>query len=184
MDREDVVATKPKEPVAIRTVEELLKYQKDFNTGFSFTDKEAEIILDYMEGHDYVLGQIEGDLYRGDLCDKPDETMWEEFPMDDVIDSVCEWNYEFILDMDAERQNARDMIDFGNKQNRYDTLKQQEQILDKLFDQTKYAVVIEKTAEKLANEFLANLSKGKDMDAAVKDLTSVIIQPQAQGRAR
>lgn len=90
MDREDIVAAKPKEPVAIRTVEELLKYQKDFNTGFSFTDKEAEIILDYMEGHDYVLGHIEGELYRGDLCDKPDETVWEEFPMDDVIDSICE----------------------------------------------------------------------------------------------
>lgn len=93
-------------------------------------------------------------------------------------------NYEFILDIDAERQNARDFLDFGNKQDRYNTLKSQEQILDKLFDQTKYAVVIEKTAEKLANEFFANLSKGKDMDSAVKDLTSVIIQPQVQGRAR
>ncbi|MCQ4756926.1 multidrug transporter [Enterocloster bolteae] len=184
MDREGVLATKPEEPATISTVEELLKYQKDFDTGFHFTDKEAEIILDYMEGHGYAIGQVDGVLYRGDLCDKPDETVWEEFPMDDVIDSVCEWNYEFILDIDAERQNARDFIDFGNKQNRYDMLKSQEQVLDKLFDQTKYAVVIEKTAERLANEFLANLSKGQNMDSAVKDLTSVIIQPQAKGKAR
>lgn len=184
MDREGVLATKPEEPVAISTVEELLKYQRDFDTGFHFTDKEAEIILDYMEGHDYVLGQMEGVLYRGDLDDKPQEIVWEEFPMDDVIDLVCEWNYEFILDIDAERQNARDFIDFGNKQDRYITLKAQEQVLDKLFDQTKYAVVIEKTAEKLANEFLANLSKGQNMDSAVKDLTSVIIQPQVKGKAR
>ena len=184
MDREDVLATKPEEPARISTVEELLKYQKDFDTGFHFTDREAEIILDYMEGHGYALGQVEGVLYRGDLCDKPDETVWEEFPMDDVIDAACEWNYEFILDIDAERQNAIDFIDFGNKQDRYNTLKSQEQVLDKLFDQTKYAVVIEKTAERLANEFLANLSKGQNMDSAVKDLTSVIIQPQAKGKAR
>ena len=56
------------------------------------------------------------------------------------------------------------------------------QVLDKLFDQTKYAVVIEKTAERLANEFLANLSKGQNMDSAVKDLTSVIIQPDVYKR--
>lgn len=184
MDREGVLATKPEEPVSISTVEDLLKYQKDFDTGFYFTDKEAEIILDYMEGHGYSLGHVEGNLYRGDLCDKPDETVWEDFPMDDVIDSVCEWNYEFILDIDAERQNAKDFIDFGNKQNQYDNLKQQERILDKLFDQTKYAVVIEKTAERLANEFIANLSKGQEMDTAVKGLTSMIIQPQVKERSR
>ena len=184
MDREGILATKPEEPDALSTVEELLKYQKDFDTGFHFTDKEAEIILDYMEGHGYTLGQVDGILYRGDLCDKPNETVWEEFPMDDVIDSVCEWNYEFILDIDAERQNARDFIDFGNKQDRYNSLKSQEQVLDKLFDQTKYAVVIEKTAERLANEFIENLSKGREMDSAVKGLTSMILQPQVKERSR
>ena len=97
MDREGILATKPEEPDALSTVEELLKYQKDFDTGFHFTDKEAEIILDYMEGHGYTLGQVDGILYRGDLCDKPNETVWEEFPMDDVIDSVCEWNLFSIL---------------------------------------------------------------------------------------
>ena len=93
-------------------------------------------------------------------------------------------NYEFILDIDAERQNARDFIDFGNKQDRYNSLKSQEQVLDKLFDQTKYAVVIEKTAERLANEFIENLSKGQEMDSAVKGLTSMILQPQVKERSR
>lgn len=137
-----------------------------------------------MEGHGYTLGQVDGVLYRGDLCDKPNEIVWEEFPMDDVIDSVCEWNYEFILDIDAERQNAGDFIDFGNKQDRYNSLKNQEQVLDKLFDQTKYAVVIEKTAERLANEFIENLSKGQEMDSAVKGLTSMILRPQVKERSR
>lgn len=184
MDREDVTITKPREPDSLSTVEALLKYQENYDTGFHFTDKEADVILGYMEGHGYTLGQIDGVLYRGDLEDKPNETVWEEFSMDEVIDSACEWNYELILDMDAERQNAPDLIAFGNTQNKYQNLKQDEIILDKLFDQTKYAVVIEKTAERLANEFLANLSKGKDLDTEVKNLTSVIIQPQVQGRSR
>ena len=93
MDREDVLASKPIEPTAISSVEDLLKYQQDFETGFHFTDKEAEVILNYLEGHDYVIGHVDGVLYRGDMDDKPEETVWEEYSMDDVIDLVCEWNY-------------------------------------------------------------------------------------------
>ena len=88
MDREDLQGAKP---VELSTVEALLEFQRNFETGFHFTDKEAEIILDYFEGHDYVLGHVEGVLHRGDLADKKDETVWEEFSMDDVIDLVCEW---------------------------------------------------------------------------------------------
>lgn len=184
MDREDVTVTKPRELAPLSTVETLLDYQKNFDTGFHFTDKEAEVVLGYMEGHGYTLGQIDGVLYRGDMEDKPNETVWEEFSMDEVIDSACEWNYELILDMDAERQNAANLIAFGNSQNKYQNLKQDEVILDKLFDQTKYAVVIEETAQRLANEFLVNLSKGNNVDSEVQKLTSVIIQPAVKERSR
>lgn len=184
MDREDGLLTKPKEPDVLSTVEALLKYQENYDTGFHFTDKEADLILGYMEGHGYTIGQIDGVLYRGDLEERSDETVWEEFSMDEVIDSCCEWNYELILDMDAKRQNAADFIEFGNAQNKYQNLKRDEVVLDQLFEQTKYAVVIEKTAERLANEFLENLAKDNDLDSAVKNLTSVIIQPQVKERAR
>lgn len=184
MNKEETLNTEPKEPDVISTIEELLKYQENFDTGFHFTDKEANIILGYMEGHDYTLGQIDGVLYRGDLADNPDKIVWDEYSMDDVIDLACEWNYELILDMDAARQNAPNFIEFCNSQNKYQSLKQDEKILDKLFDQTKYAVIVEKTAEKLANEFLANLSNGKNLDSEVKKLTSVIIQPQVKERSR
>ena len=126
MDMGTTLITEPKEPTPLSSVEDLLKYQESFDTGFHFTDKEAELILDYMEGHGYMLGQANGVLYRGDMEEKQDETVWEEFPMDDVIDSCCEWNYELILDMDAQRQNASNLIDFGNSQNKYQNLKQDE----------------------------------------------------------
>ena len=105
------------------TVEELKDYQEKFNTGFHLTDKEAEVMLGYMEGHDYLLGEIQGKLYRGDLAEVVGMICWEDFSMDDVIDLVCEWNYELILEADALRNNPRDLIDFSKMQSRYDSLK-------------------------------------------------------------
>lgn len=92
----------------IRQPEELLAFIKDNEISIVMTDKEAEMLLGYMEGHDYVVGFAEGRLYRGDLDDVPGEIVWDDdFSVDDLIDTVCEWNYELILDMDAERQNPR-----------------------------------------------------------------------------
>ena len=154
MGTEDVSITEIRQP------EELLAFIKENDISIVMTDKEAEMLLGYMEGHDYVVGFAEGRLYRGDLDDVPGEIVWDDdFSVDDLIDTVCEWNYELILDMDAERQNPKDMVDFSNKQSKYESLKQDEAILDKLFDQTKYRAGIEKLAEELANQFIQNLNQ-------------------------
>ena len=168
----------------IRQPEELLTFIKDNEISIVMTDKEAEMLLGYMEGYDYVVGFAEGRLYRGDLDDVPGEIVWDDdFSVDDLIDTVCEWNYELILDMDAERQNPKDMVDFSNKQSKYESLKQEEAILDKLFDQTKYRAGIEKLAEELANQFIQNLNQ-KGLDSSVKQLVSDIRQPAISGKAR
>lgn len=168
----------------IRQPEELLAFIKENAVSVVMTDKEAEMLLGYMEGHDYVVGFAEGRLYRGDLDDVPGEIVWDDdFSVDDLIDTVCEWNYELILDMDAERQNPKDMVDFSNKQSKYESLKQEEAILDKLFDQTKYRAGIEKLAEELANQFIQNLNQ-KGLDNSVKELVSDIRQPNVVGRGR
>ena len=83
----------------IRQPEELLTFIKENAIPIVMTDKEAEMLLGYMEGHDYVVGFAEGRLYRGDLDDVPGEIVWDDdFSVDDLIDTVCEWNYELILD--------------------------------------------------------------------------------------
>ena len=178
MGTEDVSITEIRQP------EELLAFIKENDISIVMTDKEAEMLLGYMEGHDYVVGVAEGRLYRGDLDDVPGEIVWDDdFSVDDLIDTVCEWNYELILDMDAERQNPKDMVDFSNKQSKYESLKQEEAILDKLFDQTKYRAGIEKLAEELANQFIQNLNQ-KGLDNSVKELVSDIRQPNVVGRGR
>lgn len=168
----------------IRQPEELLAFIKENAIAIAMTDKEAEMLLGYMEGHDYVVGFAEGRLYRGDLDDVPGEIVWDDdFSVDDLIDTVCEWNYELILDMDAERQNPKDMVDFSNKQSKYESLKRDEAILDKLFDQTKYRAGIEKLAEELANQFIRNLNR-EGLDSSVEKLVSDIRQPAMNGKAR
>ena len=93
-------------------------------------------------------------------------------------------NYEFILDIDAERQNARDMIEFGNMQSRYDNLKSEEQVLDKLFGQTKYGKQVEELAVKLADELITNLSQGKDISDTVQNITTAFPKQEVSARAR
>ena len=167
----------------IRQPEELVAFIQRNDIPIVMTDKEAELLLGYLEGHDYVVGFAEGEFYRGDLDEIPGEIVWDDYTVDDLIDAVCEWNYELILDMDAERQDPKDMIDFANKQSKYESLKAEEAVLDKLFDQTKYRVGVDKLAEELANQFIQNLNK-KGLDSSVEMLVSNIREPAISGKAR
>lgn len=167
----------------IRQPEELVAFIQRNDIPIVMTDKEAELLLGYMEGHDYVVGFVEGQFYRGDLDEVPGEIVWDDYTVDDLIDAVCEWNYELILDMDAERQDPKDMIDFANKQSKYESLKAEEAVLDKLFDQTKYRAGIDRLAEVLANQFIQNFNT-KGLDSSVATLVSDIKEPAIGGKAR
>ena len=68
-------------------------------------------------------------MFRGDLDEVPGEIVWDDYTVDDLIDSVCEWNYELILDIDAERMDPKDMSDFSDKQDKYEQLKKMRQYL-------------------------------------------------------
>lgn len=192
MNEDYVFITEPGEDTVheLKTVEQLKEYQEKFYTGFHLTDKEAEIILGYMEGHDYMVGEAQGNLYRGDLAEVVGMICWEDFSMDDVIDSVCEWNYELILEADAMRNNPKDFTDFSVSQSRYESLKAEEIMLDRLFDQTKYGRDIQEFATKLAGEFIAKMNPGKleietrELEEAIVSVTEQIHQYGSGSRGR
>ena len=81
MNEEYAFITKPGENTVheLTTAEELKDYQEKSNSGFHLTDKEAEIILGYMEGHGYMLGENQGLIYRGDLAETVGMICWEDF---------------------------------------------------------------------------------------------------------
>ena len=131
------------------------------------------MLLDYMEGHDYRLStDKEGNLVRVDVNDDRHDT--DEYSVDDLIDSVCEWNYELILNT-TEVMNKSDISDaeYTKLEEKMNSLKEQEKILDKLFDQTKYAAKVELLATELAEAFIANLQRN-DVDKAVGTLCEAI----------
>lgn len=167
---------KEPEPNFIQTAEELVAFLDVQDILLHMTEKEADVLLGYIEGHDYLLGEKDGRLYRGDLCYEQNSIHWEEYFIDDAIDAACEWNYDLLQMAKSERENPDDFLDFIKKDNYYKSLREDEKVLDALFDRTKYGKEIEVLAEKLADEFIQNLGKTDEVDKAVKILTDGIVK--------
>ena len=159
------------EPDEFKDGKELAEF---FKETFPMTEEEAQKLLGYMEGHEYLLGHMDGGMCRGDLCYEQGKVHWEPYTIDDAVDAVTEWNYDLILETEAALSNAKDMIDFANKKSYLDTLRGDEQILDQMFDRTTYGKMIEAVGTSLAEALIEDISRGGDIDAAVKNLTDQI----------
>ncbi len=176
------------EPDEFKDGKELAEF---FKETFPMTEEEAQKLLGYMEGHEYLLGHMDGEMYRGDLCYEQGKVRWEPYTIDDAVDAVTEWNYELIPEAEAALSNAKDMIDFANKKSYLDTLREDEKILDKMFDRTTHGKAIDAIAASIAGALIEDISRGGDIDTAVKNMTDQIkeadISPavkQSAGRSR
>ena len=145
-----------------------------FKETFPMTEEEAQKLIGYMEGHEYLLGRMDGEMHRGDLCYVQGKVHWEPYTIDDAVDAVTEWNYDLILEAEAALSNAKDSIDFANKKSYLDTLREDEKILDKMFDRTTHGKAIEAIAVSITEAFIEDISRGGDIDAAVRNLTDQI----------
>ena len=178
----------------IQTGAELISFMKESGISFQINEKEADLLCGYMDGHGHVIGQKDGQLCCGDLCAETDRTVWEETTIDDIVDSVTEWNYELLKEAKADMENPDNFRDFVDKHSRYEDLCADEKVLDAMFDRTKYGEQIERMAEALAEQLIQNLQSKGDIDGAVKELvqgikggqeTTATQNPeQKKGRAR
>jgi len=164
------------EPDWFAGAKDLVQFMGACDTPFELTETEADKLLRYMSGHDFLLGKKEGRLFRGDLCYQQEKIRWMEDTIDDVINDVSEWNYDLLTQAQAEMENTNDIVDFANKKARADSLGEDYQILDVLFDRTKYGVEIEALAEKLANELIQNLQSKEGIDGAIQRMTEAIAE--------
>ena len=122
MDKELTIITEP---------EELIAWADTFDILLNPSIEDAAILLNYMEGHDYAIGiDSDGKMYRQDIAEENGEI--EPYLIDDVIDIVCEWNYELILDAEAHRSDPKDFNDYNEYQSKYESLKADEKRLDRL----------------------------------------------------
>lgn len=160
MNEEISIFTKP---------EELIAWADKFDILLNPSMEDAEILLDYMAGHDYVIGiDAEGKMYRQDISEENSEI--EPYQIDDVIDTVCEWNYEMILDMEMHKADSvefpKDYEVYNEYKRKYERLKADEKRLDRMFDKTCYAKEIEELATKLAEEVIKKINSRDDSEKA------------------
>lgn len=157
MDREVKLLTEPAE---------LLAWVASCVPEFRMNREGAEILLNYMEGHDYRVGiDTEGNMVRVDVADTNNAV--EAYSLDDLIDDVSEWNYELLAEADMKRKNPENFIDFANEQARYEKLIEEEAMLDPLFDQTLYGKHLDELAVELATMLIAGIEEDEELECSV-----------------
>lgn len=144
-----------------------------FKETFPMTEKEGERLLGYMEGHEYLLGHMDGKMFRGDLCYEQGKIHWEPYAIDDAVNVVADWNYDLLQEAEGTVLDPGD-DDYAEKKNYLDTLREDEEILDKMFDRTRYGKEIDALAVTLAEALIEDISRGGDIDTAVKNMTDKI----------
>lgn len=133
--------------------QELMRWMSEHDVLMDISAEDIQLILNYLDGHDYAMGtDKEGNLVRVDVAVEDGECI--EYSLDEFIDLVCEWNYELILDADERRNNPKDMLDFSRAQSKYESLKQDEVLLDRMFEQTKYGKDIAEFAERIVGQVM------------------------------
>lgn len=160
-----------REPEDFKDGKEIAEFVRET---FPITEEEGQKLVDYMEGHDYCLGHMDGKLFRGDLCNEQGKVHWEPYTIDDAIDAVAEWNYSLIQETETSILNTMDMDRIAEKKSYLDSLREDEQILDKMFDRTKYGKELEALAVTLAEALIEDMSRDGGIDAAVKKMTDQI----------
>lgn len=142
MDEEMHIISKP---------EELLNWMKEHEEFKNMNRDDAALLIDYLKEHDYRLSaDNSGDLLRVDITG----TMTVEYSLDELIDLVCEWNYEMIEEYERLTNEKKNTSEHKLITEKLIDLKRQEETLDRLFEQTCYSSEIDKLAFKLAHTIL------------------------------
>lgn len=158
----EYLANYGEEPDDLSSVSDLVSFAEN-ELKFPMTEKEADILLGYMEGHEFLLGKKEGKLFRGDLCYAQEIIRWTESSIDDVINFVMEMNSDMIAPAEVEMEFAENSSDFLKKKDYYDRLCEDEKTLDILFSRTRYGKELNELAVKkgLLPEVSWELKQGK-----------------------
>lgn len=92
---------------------------------FKLNEEEAQLILDYMEGHDYIIKSDGENLYVADVQDEEDI---EKENIKDIVMRVIEWNQSLIDDIQL------DNIQLDKLETKLSKLQEDEKILSNLFE--------------------------------------------------
>lgn len=148
----------------IDSEEGLMTWCKTTESGIRLQRRGAKIIFDYLSGHGKTLStNKEGELFIND------EVMTEKTTLDDVVDLVCEWNYEALSDIRERKDNPNDFLDYCRMCTLEKTLEEHKFILDRVFKQTIYGKDVQTIAHKLAKEMMKEMRLVPIYDIPIAD---------------
>lgn len=129
----------------------------------------AGIILDYMAEHNMALAVHNQELTVMDKGGEHPE--YKPCSIDDVIHDVCEWNLELIDEMEDGMKNPGSQTEYNQFSDARDILKQQEEVLDGLYRQTKYEQIAVECALEIITATLGSVPEGvqEKLEAYRKD---------------
>ena len=150
----------------INEPKDLLRWMAAHDVLIDLSAEDATLLLGYMEGHDYGVAVAgNGELVRIDLSSEQPQP--DDYSVHELIDQVCEWNYEMILDADMKRNHAERAADFMEDQKSYEAYMLDGWRLDRMFDKTKYASQTERIAKKLAEQVVRKITTHPEKAAEV-----------------
>lgn len=128
--------------------EHLTAWLNEERIPFQLSLKEAEIILGYLEGSAYSLETEDGILF---LCDDVEEKR-EKTEIDDVVQKVCETNYELIEETAAKIMEAEISADTRQEEDSLARLMEDEKALALVFLQTRFQKGLEQALRQAAEK--------------------------------
>lgn len=148
----------------IESEEGLMTWCKSTGSGVRLQKRGAKIIFDYLTGHGKMLStNNEGELFLND------DVLTEKTTIDDVVDLVCEWNYEALSDVREKKENPDDFLDYCRSCTLERTLEEHKSILDRIFQQTIYGKDVRTIAHKLAMEMMKDMQLVPIYDIPITD---------------
>lgn len=143
--------------------EKLMAWLDNNDLLLTLYEKEAKVLLGYLEGHDYAIGVVDKKMVRVDICDENYE--YEDYTIDEFIDTVCEWNYDLMIGAKRSMENASNNITFNEAKEYFEQLRADEKVLDKMFAKTCYGKQLKDVCAKMTQDMISKIDdKVKDTD--------------------
>ena len=80
---------------------------------FLITAEKGQKLADYMDGHGYLPGHMDGRIFRRDSCEEQAEMHWEPYTVGDVVSAANEWNFELLKEAEealADPENRKAVL--------------------------------------------------------------------------
>lgn len=135
--------------------EKLMAWLDNNDLLLTLDEKEVKVLLGYLEGHGYAIGINDGKMVRVDICDENYE--YEDYSIDEFIDTACEWNYDLMIGAKRSMENASNHIVFNEAKEYFEQLRADEKVLDKLFAKTCYGKQLKEVCAKMTQDMISKI---------------------------